>query len=57
MAGKLAKETYKKHENNAQCMRIWVAKFFLKNSFIKRPMFRLTIPFKVVTCPSPLEYK
>jgi hypothetical protein len=28
MAGKLAKETYKKHENNAQCMRIWVAKFF-----------------------------
>jgi hypothetical protein len=58
MAWKLAKETYKKNENDAQSVRMWVAENIDKVSFIKRPMLRLTmVGVKVAICPSQLEYK
>ncbi len=58
MAGKLAKKTYKKHENDAQSVCMWLAEnrniFFFYQILMLRLMM---VGIKAIICLSQLEYK
>ncbi len=57
MASQLAKEMYKKHDNDVQNVQMWAVENKDKFSFTKKIVFKLKAILKVVTCPSPLGYK
>jgi hypothetical protein len=60
LARKLAKETYKKHENDAHNVEMWkcgLLKIKTRSSFTKRMVGKLKVTCKIIIYLSPLAYK